>query len=265
MRRVFFLGEPFIGGRRIEIEEELYQTCLQVKLRLEALSDIEDSFSLLAMALIEFESYLLTTSVRNLYGDEGCDFRDFGAEVRTSLNLKLLSVLNCSRVFEEQAYRCLSQHDSNALFSLETIKGLFRSAFDSSFEYRVMYQLRNHAMHHSLPVGLISFGQTHQSKSDRPSDRISFRHRYTIDIGIDVQELQNSDRLNKKVRRELEGIPKKFLDLKYFLRGFAGKLGEAHQGIAEHTEELFATSLKEIEDFASLLQELGEADPNTLS
>lgn len=259
----YLLGEYIIGGVPVKIRKEEYESYLKASCRLDMLFDLENSFNLFALALIDFEIYILQVATQYQLGGHGLERDRYFDEIRANLNLKLISTLNTSRAYEELSRRHLSsillQVDGVAVDAAK----LFNVAFDSSLEYRVIYKLRNYAAHQSLPIGMISLGSTRQceTESDKFQESIPIRRRYTVQIGIPVSKLLESSKINEVIKKELRIIESSDLDLKYFLRGFAQNFARVHQRIREITEGILDSNLKELEDAAIRVKREDGADP----
>lgn len=250
----FLLTEGFLSGTVIEIDEERFNELLHAKNVIKPIWEVEDTFSLLANAFIEFEEQLLSAGMRYVYQrDMQRDVDHFFDDVRQNVNLKLISVLTASRVYEEQLLRRTSSL-SKLIGKVIDLNGSFSSVFDSSLEYRVMYALRNHALHNQLPLGGITFSNSNLSSTGDIRDDAPTRHRVTVDPRISVEEFCNSDKLRELTRKEVEDLGCEYLDLKFFARGFVSCLAHCHSDFRTATEAVLEKSLSALQTAYNELQ-----------
>lgn len=241
------LMEGYIGGTVIEIEENRFNEILHAKNVIEPIWDVEDTFSLLANAFLEFEEFLLSTGMRYFYQrDMQRDIDHFFDDATQKVNLKLISVLTASRVYEEQMHRRMSAL-SKLVGTVFDLSGSFSSVFDDSLEYRVMYALRNHALHNQLPLSGITFSNSNLSSTGDIRDDAPTRHRVTVDPRISVEEFCNSDKVKAPTRKEVDGLGCEYLDLKFFARGFVSCLARCHADFRAATEPVLGESLRTLQ------------------
>ncbi|QPZ91697.1 hypothetical protein [Thioclava electrotropha] len=219
-----------------EISESRFEEVKNAASRINLIWDVEENFDLFARAFVELEKYQMTAALQYYYSardPEGVD--ELFEETRPQLNLKLVALLTASRAYEEQLHQrasCLRKLTENSEIEF---KGAFSNAFDASFEYRVMYNLRNHAQHQRPPLGRLSFSHSSQWKSE-PRHESPARSRISINPKLNTEELINSKRFNQKVRDEINGLNLKHLDLKFFTRGFIQEIYKIHQHFRRTTE-----------------------------
>ncbi|WP_170517390.1 hypothetical protein [Ruegeria atlantica] len=242
----FLLAEGFLGGKTVEIDEDRFNEILYAKNVIKPIWEVEDTFALLANAFIEFEEYLISVGIRYFYQrDMQRDADHFFDDVRQNLNLKLISVLTASRMYEEQLHRRMSSLSKLVGEEID-LRSSFRAVFDGSLEYRVMYALRNHALHNQLPLGAISIGDYKLSSTGNLRDDAPTRLRITVDPKISVEDFCNSDKINARIRDEVNALGFRHLDLKFFARGFLMCLARCHQDFREATESVLEDALDEL-------------------
>ncbi|WP_272008742.1 hypothetical protein [Roseovarius sp. ZX-A-9] len=247
----FQLSEGYIGGAIVEIDTVRYEELLHANAVIKPIWDLEDTFSLLANSFIELEEYFLSLGISYFYQkDMQRDMNHFFDDVRQGANLKLISALTASRVYEEQLHRKTSLLSKLTETKIDLCPS-FSSAFDESIEYRVMYALRNHAQHRQLPLTNIIFSSSNLSETGDMRDGAASRHRITIDPKISVTEFCNSDKIKSSTREEVRDLGYQYLDLKFFMRGFLSCLAVCHEDFRKATEpfvEIYLTALKEARD-----------------
>lgn len=118
----------------------------------------------------------------------------------------------------------------------------FRSAtahwFDTSFAYRCLYQLRNFAQHHELPISFMPINADREPGSDM-----------TARIGLQLypKTLAGSGLVNAKVRAELKALPEAALDLS----ALAAEYRRAHDGLMALLLGIYAPRLEEMAHYAA--------------
>jgi len=242
----YVLGEYLLNGASVEIDEARFDALLKNSEIIRVIWDVEEAFSLLAKAFIEFEEYLLVAGLGYYYKrDMQRDVDNFFDDVRQTINLKLISFLTASRAYEDHLHRrmsCLSKLSSKKI----DLKGNFNSVFDKSLEYRVMYALRNHALHRQLPLGTVALSGSNLSETGSMLDDPPSRMRTTVDPKISVAEFCASDKIRLATRDEVEGLGYKHLDLKYFVRGFLSCLANCHDEFRTVTQNILEGALGQL-------------------
>ncbi len=257
----FFLKESSLNGVSVEIDHVRFDILKNANVNIKKLWDIEEAFTLFADAFVEIEDYFLKATLNYHYKfSRGRNVDDYFDDVRQAINLKLVSFLTASRVYEEQVYRRVSELSN--LGTLEVaVKPLFSSAYDRSLEYRVMYTLRNQALHHQLPLGLVTFGQRNLSQSGSLASGGPTRLRVDLSPKLSVHDFISSDKGSAKTKKEVSDLDVKNLDLKFFIRGFIECVAEVHECIREQTQDIFDLSLSEIRMAYEKLYEVKEGEP----
>lgn len=234
--------ESYIGGVTKEISEDAFLKVAQASKIIDALWDVESVFSLLANSSIEFEECLLRLTLNYQYQHGMQRNADhFFDDAQQLVNLKLVSLLTASRVYEEQLMRRASDLSKESGTEI-SIKDSFSSAFDGSLQYRVMYALRNHALHNQLPLGTISFSNALLFSSENNPDDPT-RARITVNPKISVAEFCSSDRIKQSTRDEVSNLGLEFLDLKFFSRNFVACLAACHEEFRIRSAHAFENSL----------------------
>ncbi len=242
----YLLSEAFLCGTGVEIDEVQFKNIVHSNKIIRHIWDVEDSFSLLATSFIELEEYLLNVSVNYYFQKDLQRSSDhFFDDARQTFNLKLISALTASRAYEEQLHRRLSAL-SEMSGTKTDLKESFSSAFDESLEYRVMYALRNHSLHSQLPLSAITFFGSNLSPSGDIRDEGPSRHRITVDPKITAADFCSSDKIREATRTEVSNLGYKYLDLKFFARGFLARLAMCHDDFRRKTEEWLEASLQEL-------------------
>ena len=83
--------------------------------------------------------------------------------------------------------------------------------YDRNFAYRLMYNLRNYAQHHDLPIGVTNVNIANVSGSERD---------VAVKFAIDGKELLKSTRIQAKVRSEIEALHDPHIELLAATRTF---------------------------------------------
>ncbi len=243
----YWLEERTFPRAKVALSKAQFDETVAANKIYHALWDIEDAFALVANSFIELERFLLDVGVSYLYEQSHASaLETYFDEVRQSTNLKLLSLLTASRVYEEQSCQRASLI-SDLTQSTMSFAPFFAKAFDSRFTYRVMHALRNHSMHKQLPLGGMFLHESNLAETGRLADGRATRHRTTVEPKILVRDLLESKKVRKPTRAEIQGLGAEHLDLKFFMRGFVAGLAECHEDIRGATEQVADSSLCAIE------------------
>lgn len=198
-----------------------------------ALQSIELSFGILAKSFVEFEKDLLDYSIDEAF-PQTVRTPDFGA-FHERANLKVATLLTCARSYHDQRPRNLKIGGWSEIEQSE-IRDAFSQAFDGSFAYRLVEALRNYAQHSAMPIGAISFKSSMQPKGVDPRKH-PVRDRRVVTVLIKKEDiLENRKKLRAQTMSELEGIDKKYVDLRYLLRSYISEVAKAHLRLRELTE-----------------------------
>lgn len=261
----FLLTEGFLGGASVDIDENRFAALVRANEVIRTIWDVEDTFALLANSFIELEEYLLSAGIKYYYERQILRNADhFFDDVRQAINLKLVAMLTASRVYEEQVHRRMSALSAMVERNID-VKPSFSAVFDESLEYRVMYALRNHALHNQLPLGMISLGASNLSESGDVRDKEPSRHRVTVDPKISAQEFVKSDRINQARKQEVERLGYQHLDLKFFMRGFIASLANCHEEIRDTTKPHLGEALAVLQQSKNDLQKIKGEEPKHIS
>lgn len=244
----YLIAEPFIGGATLDIEKNRYDNLMQARLRILAIRDLEDSFEILARTFLDFEEFLLKATLTYFCAKSADSPIDFFDDTRANLNLRLTAILNSSRVYEEQVYRRFSTLVNTLAVKDLNAKPLFNKVYDASIEYRIIHALRNHASHHSLPIDLVSYGQKLQYPEVQVSEDVPKRFRYTLNPRLKINDLLSSGSFKSAIKPELESLQKRFIDVKYSVRGFVARVAECHVGVRELTAVIISDCAQVLEN-----------------
>jgi hypothetical protein len=215
--------------------------------------------------MFEPKEYLLAIGINfNFQRDVQRDADHFFDDVRQSVNLKLISALTASRIYEEQLHRRMEILSKLAGEKID-LKASFSSAFDSSLENRVMYALRNHALHSQLPLSAITFGSSRLSITGDPRDEAPSRSRMTVDPKISTKEFCGSPKIRPATRAEVEQLGYEKLDLKFFARGFLSCLASCHDDFRRVTEGPLERALLDLKNAHLELKEAKGDEPKHVS
>ena len=112
--------------------------------------------------------------------------------------------------------------------------------FDTSFAYRCLYQLRNFAQHHELPISFMPINADRGAGSDMTA---------RITLQLYPKTLAGSGLVNAKVRAELKALPETPLDLS----ALAAEYRRAHDGLMALLLDIYAPRLEEMARYAAAM------------
>lgn len=208
-----------------------------------ALFDIEESFGLLAESYLQIEEFLFTSSIDHYFRSGRTGRLDtYIDSTRNALNLRLLSFLSAAGAYKDHSLKRSSALQKRNATTIP-LKLIFSEIFDESIEYRVMDSLRNHSVHHDLPIDLITYNISASYPSGRYKAGQPMRKRVTFNPVIKSRALAKNKKINRNTRLEMSAIEPRFLDLKFFLRGYVSLLYAAHDKLRQHTETLLTGSI----------------------
>ena len=246
-KTIYSLTEGFIGGAKIEITLDEFNALEQSRDAIRALRDIEVLFALVGNAFTELEKFLLSSSVEYLTDPfvDNNDMERFFDRFRDTLNLHLLTLFTAARAYEEQTYqRIKAICKANPEFEYNP-KPDFSFSFDNSFEYRVMYGLRNHSLHAQLPIDGLSFDKTGQWQAGISDSAKPSRSRITINPYFLARDIIDSG-INKKVREEVRKLKLEKLDMKFLVRNYIAQLSIIHGKVRSKTENVLSEALAKL-------------------
>lgn len=129
----------------------------------------------------------------------------------------------------------------------EYAKSVFSNEFDNNFQYRLGEALRNHSLHHSLPLSRNVFSRRTLYEGGRFSEVARTRDRFSINPQISVEDFLSAGKMRSKTRAEVEVLGVKYLDLKYVIRGYVSGLARCHTRLRGETTALVEKSIGNIE------------------
>lgn len=236
---MLFIG--YIGTKyQVQIDDSQLAAVLTARSRVVAAIKIEHIFSVVAEAFLEYERYNINIAIETAYDSiRSVGIYDFVDRVRQKLNLNVLSFLTAAGAYRDQLPSLMIE----AGHSEFDVEKEFTRAFDKSFEYRIMQALRNHSVHHALPIGGFSFGGKKFWSSGTPSQLAPARLRHSAKAYVRTKDLTENPKLNKKTRTELEDLGKAEIDLNYLVRGYIEDLFLIHGAVRKQTASIVECDL----------------------
>jgi hypothetical protein len=262
----FYLVEPFLKGREVEISQDAYAALVEAHKILVAFWNIEESFSLAADAFVAFERELLLIALDYEYRSTPDTGRRAGMDgYRRRINLRLVTFLAAVGTYQDHVMRRVSSLDGRLGMSLDEVKALASRLYDQSFEYRVMTTLRNQAVHSHLPLGGLSLGGRRKWEGDRAAEDVPSRRRMTVDPVILCRDFCNSDKGNVKTKNEVAFLGCEKLDLKFFVRSYIEQIAKGHWEFRELTVAGYQSAVATIRDASQRHWPSDEAAPKLLT
>lgn len=153
---------------------------------------------------------------------------------------RITSFLGAASAFRDRTAARLDREFGKPSRETAAFKTAMSFWFDRSFAYRCLYQLRNFAQHHELPITFVPI-QADRDGGGALNARVAM-HLYPA-------TLADSDRINSSVRAELRKVPDDFLDV--------GRLSQeymiAHSGLMATILDLYLPRLREMASYAAAL------------
>lgn len=127
-----------------------------------------------------------------------------GVRIVLSINRHLLNLLSSLRTFLDHTETCLKRRHGPRSERVTAFKAVTSAAFDSSFSYRFLWQLRNYVQHCGMPVGKMSVHIDFDEESSQPLSQ-SLELLFSRDALLD-----NYNNWHRMVKSELEAMPEYF-------------------------------------------------------
>lgn len=247
----WFISEDFIGGSETSITEEKFAEIECAHFEMMSLWNIETNFDVLAKSFVELEKYLLNTSANYEFSfDHNQDANVFFGEAVNMMNVRMLTFLTASRVFNDSAHKNIKRifKGNDSLY-----RSTFSKSYDEYFEYRIMDQLRNYAIHHDLPIDNLSLSGSWERGDNLVAPHTTSRRRATIDPRFICEKILEWGKLKANVRREIEGLSAQHLDAKFLTRVFMSTLADCLKEIRENTVDIFNSNMEKFQTCKKLL------------
>ncbi|RSU72087.1 hypothetical protein BRX37_19935 [Sphingomonas sp. S-NIH.Pt3_0716] len=163
-----------------------------------------------------------------------------GVDANANAQRRVGNFLGAASAFRDRSKTRLSKDFGKDSTQEAAFKAATSHWFDTSFAYRCLYQLRNFAQHHELPISFVPI------TADRGGDgQMTARVR----LQLFPATLAASDLVNKKVRAELAALPSDPLDLSELAVGYM----DALDGLMALVLGLYAPQLEEMAHYAAAL------------
>jgi hypothetical protein len=219
----YFLGCFILDDKnRVEITENVYSQIKTHKRNLIHSLDIEERFDLFLANYMEFESELLSMSLRhNIYLPKW-GYREF-AEERVLLNRRISNLLSSCKLYLDQL-----EHSLKGIWGegpeFKKKEELIHREYDKNFSYRLMEALRNYAQHRGLVANSLSL------KMESPGIGLEGETACTISPQLMTKELASDKKVKAEVREELKHLPER-INLKPHIRLYMDSLCLIHMEI----------------------------------
>jgi hypothetical protein len=204
---VYYLATVSPGPRVVPVRElspgEFAEFTLHRNTIIQHYNDSQTYFA----ALLNFKSFIsafdeLSSKCAAKAGNVPTMFG--GVQLVLSVNRHLLNYLSSCRTFVDHTETCLKRRHGANSERLSTFKSAASAAFDSSFSYRFLSQLRNYVQHCGMPVGKMSVHIDFDEERKTPVSQ-------HLELLFSRDALVNNyDRWHRMVGPELEAMPEYF-------------------------------------------------------
>lgn len=106
----------------------------------------------------------------------------------------LTNFLCSASAFRDRSKMRIESRYGNDSAQLKAWKAVVRTAYDTHFEYRLLYYLRNYAQHHDIPLSLVPVSSKVNERSQIEA---------TISVVLAPDKLSSSPKIQKKIGPEL--------------------------------------------------------------
>ncbi|SRR6266581_197640 len=201
----------------IDISESNFKAYKEAQKVIISCLSIEEIYEILITNYLDLEKQILDTTTSYMVRSF-IDIFDF-ADVRISLNNRLMNLLTSAKLYEDQLHRRVK----SCVPDLEDVKSIIKSYFSREFdnhpEYRFMYALRNYAQHHGIPVHRFSSSGT---RIENGADSLL---EYSMEYAAQKDLLEEDKEFNKKVLSEIQDR----VDLKTATRCYIECISNVHE------------------------------------
>lgn len=208
-----------LGREGLKIGSVYAQEIIQARKYIVAVREVEDAFGLMGRAYVEFEECTHSLTVNYYFDERKLDIYRFFDHCRAKLNLRVVNFLSSARSYDDYLRSRSDILDEESPAESKT-KIILSRYYDESFEFRVVSSLRNHAIHHQLPVGTISFPLEIKFENEENFKSSKSRTRAKLVVLIDHNSMVENVKLNRKIRTELSKITQSSINLRFLLSGF---------------------------------------------
>ncbi|MGO4909386.1 hypothetical protein ACEN2J_13770 [Pseudorhodobacter sp. W20_MBD10_FR17] len=248
MATSYQLLEPYGDRQTVQISSDDYRKFSAAQRNLLNLLKIEELLGVAAESYLEFETIISKAALGYMVlSFDPNDTERFFQEYRNRFDLKILNLLNAFRAHYEQSMSITKLLENACPGLHNSIKNSFSARFDTSQEYRIVDALRNFAQHDTLPLHSLSFGSQHQYAGDRRDEKSAFRNRVAVGLYFSISALVESNKINAKTRKEVEGFGVTLLDATLLIRKYVACVSEVHLELRAATEALLIASAFEID------------------
>lgn len=168
-----------------------------------------------------------------------------GVEANANAQRRVSNFLSAASAFRDRSCTRLRSGFGKDSEEMTAFEVAMSHAFDTSFAYRCLCQLRNFAQHHELPISFVPID------ADRGTDG-SMAAR--VKLQLFPRMLVATGMGNKKVRAELSALPADPLDLS----ALAAEYMKAHDGLMALVLGIYAPRLEQMAHYAGVIYRLFE-------
>lgn len=217
----------------ISISEEKYDSISKAWQKILDAYFIEQKFMILLENYLELESDIYFNVInRESWADKSWSK---GVDFIHHCNRRLLNFLTTSRVYFDQVPIHLSTFSSEE----NSLKHLFKTQanyhYDSSFSFRLLEALRNHAQHYNLPLDGTTINIT---KVKRDDDNV---REHNLALVINVKSLIRNKDFKSRVKAEVqERYQFSSFDARPHIHDYISLIAEIHSRIRVEIDSLYA-------------------------
>jgi hypothetical protein len=205
----------------------------------------EEKFDAVARNHLDFESDMLNCALETSLAGFGAGMEQMG--VRRLLNRKLSNLLSATR-----SYVDFIRHSAKTVLPTQNdadeVINLFAKHYDSSFSYRALEVLRNHAQHAGFPIQSIKYFTS--VLRDQPGNPL----KKTVAPMLNTEDLSQNSELKKVVVSELVQLGET-INLKRLIREYVAAMADVHERFREKAALIFDRDANTLSSLASLYVE----------
>jgi hypothetical protein len=211
-------------SRVIEISEQDFLIIKAARSRLAEYLYIEEKFDLVVENYLEFETELLTSSVRHMLPRDQ-DYKWFQNH-RTRLNRRIVNLLTACKFYLDQSTHHLHNMYGDDSLNVEQVLRERSAQYDAHLGYRAGDAIRNYTQHRGYPIHGLTFRM--QRVNATPISNV----RFTLVPYIDLSELEEDSKFKKSVLNDLRALGDT-IDIRPLIREYVEGLGIIQEKVRE--------------------------------
>lgn len=171
-----------------------------------------------------------------------------GLETHVIVATAVSNFISSAGDFRHRTARRLRAHYGPASATLDEFIRAERAQYGAQLAYRILYNLRNYSAHFDSPISAVPL---HGARS-----QIDGKMRFSVKLVLSVRHMLKSDRVQARVRREMQAIPRRLSVV-----SLAGEYMRAHATLMSLVLTQQAQRLNDMQNYARAVLSLPGRPP----